>query len=267
MEMSASHLLLPFTAFVISGLTLFSGFGLGTLLMPVFALFFPLEVALAATAVIHMANNVFKVGLLSRYGDWGVVRRFGLPAAGTAVIGALCLTYMTELPSLGSYLLGGSRMFITPAKAVVGSLIVFFAVRELWPDQGTKKKGSKISLLWGGMLSGFFGGLSGHQGALRSSVLLGYGLQKEVFIATGVLCAVLVDLARLLVYGAFLFSTHLDRIIGSGGLFLVGSTTLAAFAGAFFGTRLLKQIPIALFRWILGIMLLFMGLALVFGLV
>ena len=81
MDMSASYFLLPFTAFIISGLTLFSGFGLGTLLLPVFAFFFPLEVALAATAVIHMANNLFKVGLLSRQGDWEVVRRFGLPAA------------------------------------------------------------------------------------------------------------------------------------------------------------------------------------------
>jgi uncharacterized membrane protein YfcA len=267
MEMSAPYFILPFTAFIISGLTLFSGFGLGTLLLPVFAFLFPLEVALAATAIIHMANNLFKVGLLSRQGDWEVVRRFGLPAAGAAVIGALCLTYMTELPALASYRLGGRQMFVSPAKAVVGSLIVLFAVRELWPDQGRKKKGMKISLFWGGMLSGFFGGLSGHQGALRSSVLLRYGLQKEVFIATGVLCAVLVDLARLLVYGSFLFSAHLDRIMGSGGLFLVGFTTLAAFGGAFLGTRLLKKITITLFRWILGIMLLIMGLALGLGFV
>ena len=39
------------SALVIALLTLFSGFGLGTLLMPAFALFFPVEVAVAATAV------------------------------------------------------------------------------------------------------------------------------------------------------------------------------------------------------------------------
>jgi hypothetical protein len=38
-------------AFAVSGLTLFPGFGLGTLLMPAFALFFPIEVAVAATAI------------------------------------------------------------------------------------------------------------------------------------------------------------------------------------------------------------------------
>jgi len=40
---------------------LLSGFGLGTLLLPVFALFFPLPVAIAATALVHLANNFFKL--------------------------------------------------------------------------------------------------------------------------------------------------------------------------------------------------------------
>ena len=45
-------------ALAASGLTLFSGFGLGTLLMPVFALFFPIEVAVAQTAAVHFANKI-----------------------------------------------------------------------------------------------------------------------------------------------------------------------------------------------------------------
>ena len=62
-------------ALVVSALTLFSGFGLGTLLMPAFALFFPVPVAIAATAVVHLANNVFKVALVGRRADWSVVVR------------------------------------------------------------------------------------------------------------------------------------------------------------------------------------------------
>ena len=46
---------------IVAALTLFSGFGLGTLLMPVFALFFPLEVAVGATAIVHLANSLFKL--------------------------------------------------------------------------------------------------------------------------------------------------------------------------------------------------------------
>ena len=46
-----------------------------------------------------------------------------------------------------------------------------------------------------------FGGLSGHQGAFRSMFLLKSGLILQRFIATGVVLAVLVDVARMLVYG------------------------------------------------------------------
>lgn len=49
-----SYLIICILALFVSALTLFSGFGLGTLLMPVLALFFPIEVALAATAIVHL---------------------------------------------------------------------------------------------------------------------------------------------------------------------------------------------------------------------
>jgi len=68
-------------AFAVSALTLFSGFGLGTLWMPVFALFFPVPVAVASTALVHAANNAFKVALPGRLAPREVVMRFGQPVA------------------------------------------------------------------------------------------------------------------------------------------------------------------------------------------
>ena len=41
------YLIICLCAFLASGLTLFSGFGLGTLLLPVMALFFPIDAAIA----------------------------------------------------------------------------------------------------------------------------------------------------------------------------------------------------------------------------
>lgn len=78
-------------AVLVSGLTLFSGFGLGTLLMPVFALFFPVEVAVAATAVVHGANNILKIGLVGKNADRALILRFGLPAIIAAFAGAMAL--------------------------------------------------------------------------------------------------------------------------------------------------------------------------------
>ncbi len=74
-------------AIVVSALTLFSGFGLGTLLMPAFALFFPIRIAVAATAVVHLANNLFKVLLVGKNADKKTVIKFALPAAAVCCIG------------------------------------------------------------------------------------------------------------------------------------------------------------------------------------
>jgi uncharacterized membrane protein YfcA len=74
--MTLADLFMIGTALAASLLTLISGFGLGTLLLPVFALFFPLELAVGMTAVVHLLNNLFKFGLLWRAVDrqvayWG----------------------------------------------------------------------------------------------------------------------------------------------------------------------------------------------------
>ncbi|MGF1614837.1 MAG: sulfite exporter TauE/SafE family protein [Gammaproteobacteria bacterium] len=125
--------LIGVVALLTSGLTLFSGFGLGTILMPVFALFFPLTLAIAATAVVHFANNLFKFGLMARQADWPVVARFSLPAAIAAILGAASLTFFDQLPTLWHHTIAGSSFEITAVKAVIGSLIVLFALLELSP--------------------------------------------------------------------------------------------------------------------------------------
>jgi len=48
------------SSFIVACLTFFSGFGLGTLLLPLLSLFFPVPVAVASTAVVHLLNNVSK---------------------------------------------------------------------------------------------------------------------------------------------------------------------------------------------------------------
>ena len=73
------YIVICLASLAVSGLTLFSGFGLGTVLTPVMALFFPIETAVAVTAVVHFANNLFKFGLIARQADWPVVAKFSMP--------------------------------------------------------------------------------------------------------------------------------------------------------------------------------------------
>src|SRR3990167_2702314 len=126
-------ILIGVAALLTSALTLFSGFGLGTILMPVFALFFPVPLAIAATAIVHFANNLFKLGLMAKQADWRVVARFSMPAAVAAMVGAGLLNLFDRLPVLANYTLGGSIFEVTVVKAVIGLVIVVFALLELWP--------------------------------------------------------------------------------------------------------------------------------------
>jgi hypothetical protein len=128
-----SYAIICLTALLISGFTQFSGFGLGTLLMPAFALFFPVEIAVGATALVDRANNVFKVVLVGRKADWRVVLRFALPATVAAISGALLLTYFAELPPLAEYSLTVRRFAITPVKLVMAVLMMGFGAAELSP--------------------------------------------------------------------------------------------------------------------------------------
>lgn len=259
-----SYVVVCVVALLISALTLFSGFGLGTLLMPAFALFFPVPVAVAATAVVHLANNIFKVGLVGRNADRAVVIRFALPAALAAMIGAWLLTLFANLPTIASYQLGGQVYEVTVARLVIGLLIVAFALLDLLPRFANLAFDRKY-LPWGGLLSGFFGGLSGNQGALRSAFLIKTGLDKEAFIGTGTVAAVIVDVARLLVYGFSFYTLQfsgLDTEIGG----LVLAATLSAFLGAFLGTRLIKKVTLRTIQMIVGVMLIAIGLSMAVGL-
>lgn len=236
------YALIALVALAVSGLTLFSGFGLGTLLMPAFAVFFPVPTAIAATAVVHLANNLFKLGLVGRRADWRIAMRFSLPAVFAALIGAAALVGFAGLDPLTSYEFSGRTFEITPVKLVIGCSIAAFALLELSPAFAALAIPSRYLPL-GGLLSGFFGGLSGNQGALRSAFLIKSGLGKEAFVGTGVVSAVMVDTARLSVYGVSHFRASFEalprEIVG-----LVITATLAAFIGAFVGARLLKKVTL-----------------------
>ncbi|MBT5720476.1 MAG: sulfite exporter TauE/SafE family protein [Gammaproteobacteria bacterium] len=248
-------------AFIASGLTLFSGFGLGTLLMPVVAVFFPLEVAVAMTAVVHLANNLFKLLLLGRGADARVLVRFGIPAVLFAWIGAALLVDLSVGDAAIEYSLLGHVLSTSVLNLILGSLVLLFIVLELLPAMGRLSFDSKYLPL-GGVLSGFFGGLSGHQGAFRSMFLIKANLSKEAFIATGVLIAVLVDMTRLLVYGIDLFSERqeIDWVV-------VAVASLSAFIGALLGRRLLKKITLRSVQLLVSAMLALIAIGLIFGLI
>lgn len=251
------YFIISLISLVASALTLFSGFGLGTILMPVFAIFFPIETSVALTAIVHFLNNLFKLALLGKYADKKVVLKFGATAILGSFAGAQILLKLSGLLPLFNYQFSTHNFKIMPVKLVVAILMIFFALFELMP-KFENMAFDKKHLPFGGLLSGFFGGLSGHQGALRSAFLIKCGLNKESFIGTGVVIACLVDISRLSVYGGHFSSAGISK---NGYLLLMA--VVSAFLGAFIGNRLVKKVKLRTVQIVVSVMLL--GIALCLG--
>ncbi len=178
--------IISLVALIASLLTFFSGFGLGTILTPVLIIFFPVEVAIALTGIVHLLNNFFKIILTGRKINWKVGLKFGVPAALGAFIGAWALLKLSGGIVVHTYHIENREFSITMIKLVISILMITFALFDTVPAL-KKIQFSQNKLYIGGLISGFFGGLSGNQGALRSMFLLKCGLTKESFIATGIL--------------------------------------------------------------------------------
>ena len=257
-------LAVAFAAAVASALTLFSGFGLGTILLPVFALFLPVPLAVAATGVVHLLNNLFKGVLLGRSADWPTVLRFGFPAVPAAIAGAWLLAELGETERLFEWSAWGRSFGPTGAGLAVGLLMIVLAALEVQRWFAELRAPPRWIPL-GGLVTGFLGGLTGQQGALRSIFLLRSGLTAERFIATGVMVAILVDVSRLGAYWASFRSAGLSPA-GREGM-MVAAGTLAAFAGAWLAARYSKKVTIASIRYSVAALMLLIGAALAVGVI
>lgn len=258
-----SYVLVIIASLAVSALTFFSGFGLGTLLLPVFALFFSMPVAVAATAVIHLFNNLVKVVLVGKYLSPRVVLLFGIPAACAAIGGAWLLGNLSTSSYLIAYEIFGNRFSIFPVKLVIGVLMILFAFFELSPALDRYSLSERWIPL-GGLLSGFFGGLSGHQGALRTIFLTRAGLDRDAFVGTITVVAVLVDVVRVTVYGVSFWDSHFIAVEGTS-LGLVITACGSALAGSIIGSRLLTKMTMRKLRYIIGTLLFFVGIGLAMG--
>lgn len=253
--------LICIVAFLAAILTFFSGFGLGTILTPVFMLFFPVELAIALTGVVHFFNNLYKIILVGKNADKKVLIRFGITAVIFAFVGAWLLLKIPDVKPLFSYELFGKEWIVYPVKFLISIILIIFATLDLIPHF-QKLQFSKDKLPIGGALSGFFGGLSGNQGALRSAFLIKAGLSKEAFIGTAVVVSTFVDFTRLGIYATRFTSAGLIDNIS-----LVLSATLAAISGAYIGNKLLRKVTLKFLQVTVAIMLILISVALGAGVI
>lgn len=213
-----------------------AGFGVGSVLTPVFALRVDTRLAVAAVSIPHLVATSIRLWMMRRHVDWRLLRGFGLASAAGGLAGALLQ----------------SRTRGRTLDLVFGGLLLLAGLGELTGlARRTRLRGKAA---WAaGALSGLFGGLVGNQGGIRSAALLGFEVSRDAFIATATAIALAIDLARMPVY--LVTERHeLARVAG-----LVAVSTVGAIAGTFVGQRLLARIPESAFRRVVAVLLLALG--------
>lgn len=240
----AQYLILVFVTLATSVITLFTGFGVGTIMMPVMALFFDVKVAIFLAAIVHFFNNVTRLVLYRTEINWGIIRRFGTISLIGAFLGSFLQIYLDSM-----YLKRG-----------VGLFLALYAVLTLLPGPRKFELPRSLDLI-GGFLSGLIGGLIGNQGAIRSLYLLGYGLKKQELIVSSALIAVIIDSTRIPVYA---YSNY--GYLQAQGV-LLATIVLVAILGTVIGSRLLPKVSSALFKKIILAAVFVLGILMLFGVV
>lgn len=251
------YFFIALTAFLASLVTFYSGFGLATLLMPIVAIFFPLPLAIGLTAVVHLVHSLFRTGLLWKFIDWKIVVQFGMPALIAAVPGALTLKKLSQIAPLKKYMFLSLPAEISLLHICIGTLLIVFATLEMFPYRFRVK-----NLLIGGALSGFFGGLSGHQGAIRSAFMIQMKLNKEAFIGTSAVISIAVDSVRLVLY-----QLSFGQMLSSIDKPLLWTAVSSALVGIFLGMGLLKKVTMGLIQNLIMVLLYALGSLLILGLI
>lgn len=256
------YLIICIATFFIAILNLLTGFGLGTVLLPVFTIFFPLTLAIAAMSIVHLLTSLYETCLVGKYANRKIVVKFGIPALFAALIGAYLLSLFSNFKPLFSYKFHALDFNITIIGLIVGMMIFFSSLFVLMPKLKAFSVPTKYIPI-GGLLSGLFGGLTGYQGAIRSAFLIKSELNKEQFIGTSVICSIIVDLARLLIYGFFLYRGQFGELQKIS--LLLTAVCLVAFVGVYISSKLMLKVTYKSIQILVGSMLFLLGFAIILG--
>src|SRR5262245_30634566 len=230
-------LLLTAAAAVIGGgIASIAGFGIGSVLTPVFAVQTGTRLAVAAVSIPHFVATALRFWMLRRHVDRRILWSFGLTSAAGGLTGAL-LQSRAGNPAL-TFVFGGLLVF-----AGVTGLV---GIADRFRFRGWAG--------WtAGALSGFLGGLVGNQGGIRSAAMLGFDVSPQAFVATATAAALFVDAARVPVY----LATQGAQI---GKLWpLVATATVGVLIGTLLGKRVLQRIPQPVFRRAVSAIILVLG--------
>jgi len=228
-------------SFIAAVIATLAGFGSSTLLVPVAVIFMDLKTAVFIVACFHLFNNTFKIKMFWNKIDFKTFFLFGIPSIIFAFIGAMLISIIQ----------------IETVKRILAIFLIVFSIYSLIKPKFTIKE-TKTTAIVGGSLSGFLAGLIGLGGAVRSTFLIAFNLPKAVYIATSAMVAFVIDLTRIPTY---LFA----KVVKDTSYYiLLPFLLISAYFGVKVGKVLLGRINQDVFRRIVLIALLLVGIKLLF---
>lgn len=234
--------LVAIVAMIAASIASVTGFGIGSLLTPTLALRTGTKLAVAAVSIPHLVGTAQRFWLLRRHVDRRVLLGFGIASALGGLAGALV------------HASASSRAL----SVVFGIFVAVAGVSELTGWMRRVRWGRRSAWV-AGATSGALGGMVGNQGGIRTAALLGFDVPKESFVATATAIGLFVDGARMPVY----LATEWRDIIGIWPLVL--TATAGVVIGTALGARVLGRLPQQLFRRVIAVLLIALGLYMALG--
>ena len=218
------------------GVASVAGFGVGSILTPLFNLRYDIKLAVAAVSIPHVVCTAVRFWRMRQHLDRQVLKTFGVTSAVGGLAGAVLQRYVTS----------------TNVTVVFAVLLTFAGTASLTGISERLRFGRATGWV-AGALSGLLGGLVGNQGGIRSAGLLGYDLSPAAFVATATAVALVIDGVRMPVY----LVAEWDGLLALAPLIAV--TTAGGVFGTIAGERVLNRIPPRAFRKLVGVLLLTLG--------
>ncbi|MBI3109567.1 sulfite exporter TauE/SafE family protein [Candidatus Daviesbacteria bacterium] len=240
MKISMEILYISVLTLVAATIGTITGFGTSTLMIPVLVIFFPPVEAIFLVAIIHWFGNIWKVALFRSGFNLRLLILFGVVGLATSYLGAYISLGANEqilLRFLGAFLAGYSIFLIFQSKFKIPA--------------------GNLTALLGGALSGFFAGMFGIGGAIRSLFLTAFDLPKATYIATAGAIGLLVDSTRIITY--FTGGATLPGKLWYGLLLFIP----VSFIGAQIAKKIVDKIPQNEFRIVISVFLFAIGLKLI----
>lgn len=231
------QIILAIVAVVAGAIASLAGFGIGSLLTPLLAVKTGIGIAVAGVSIAHFFGTALRFFLIRRFINKRILISFGLTSAAGGLVGALLHnTFQNVVLTI-----------------IFGCLLVFAGMSGL--TGLTNKLRFKGVIIWiAGGISGFFGGMVGNQGSIRSAALLGFELDKEQFVATATGIALMVDVARVPIY----LWVQWPQIASIWQFILIA--TIGVIIGTFGGKKILEKLPENIFKKTVAAIILLIGI-------